>query len=217
MRDRGAVFVYEDVRIRKRNKLPHWHARCGLYFLTYRLGDALPVQHQQRIENAVSYERKRLFCEGVRGRELEEAVARFAFKRTQPVLDRSYGACVLGRDVCASVVADVWQIGAGKVHDPISWTVMPNHAHIVTRLLGNADVSDVVKAWKSTSTREINRLLLRRGPLWQDDYFDVLIRDERQLRSTVQYVLDNPAKAGLVDWKWVEADPAALHRTIDGR
>ena len=43
--------------------------------------------------------------------------------------------------------------------------------------------------------------------IWQQEYWDRFIRDERHFASSINYILDNPVKAGLVqeskDWPWV--------------
>ena len=42
--------------------------------------------------------------------------------------------------------------------------------------------------------------------IWQQEYWDRFIRDERHFASSINYILDNPVKAGLVqeskDWPW---------------
>jgi putative DNA methylase len=48
-----------------------------------------------------------------------------------------------------------------------------------------------------------NRVLGRTGSFWQREYFDRLIRDENELERAVEYVVNNPAHAGLKDWTWV--------------
>ena len=49
--------------------------------------------------------------------------------------------------------------------------------------------------------------LLRAGEaFWQREYWDRFIRDEKHFTSAIQYILENPVKAGLVsdvkDWPW---------------
>ncbi len=80
---------------------------------------------------------------------------------------------------------------------------MPNHVHVIfsTALA----LADVLHGWKSYTRTMINRTLKRTGKLWQDDYYDRLVRNERQLRRAVDYVLNNPVKAGLVDWPFVRS------------
>ncbi len=57
---------------------------------------------------------------------------------------------------------------------------------------------------KRISARKANSKLERSGKFWQDESFDRLIRDDKELFNTIKYVLMNPVNAGLVDdWeKW---------------
>ena len=80
---------------------------------------------------------------------------------------------------------------------------MPNHAHAIVH--ADAELSDVVGAWKSISARELRGLLGVEAPVWQRESFDHLIRNEDKARETTRYVLDNPAKAGMRDWPHVGA------------
>lgn len=73
--------------------------------------------------------------------------------------------------------------------------------------LRQQEVGDVVfRALKFHHGRpnRANRLLGRTGAFWQQEVWDRLIRDEAEFRRAVGYTLANPAKAGLVDWPWVE-------------
>ena len=52
-------------------------------------------------------------------------------------------------------------------------------------------------------------LLGRSGAFWHPDYFDRYMRNEDHLAQTVQYVEQNPVKAGLAvtpaEWEWSSA------------
>jgi putative transposase len=43
----------------------------------------------------------------------------------------------------------------------------------------------------------------QRTPFWQAESFDHIVRDGFEFDRTVRYILDNPRKAGLVDWPHV--------------
>jgi REP element-mobilizing transposase RayT len=66
-----------------------------------------------------------------------------------------------------------------------------------------------VKSWKSFSSRQANARLGRTGTFWEPDYFDRYMRNEDHLMRTIEYVENNPVKAGLVDratdWPWSSA------------
>ena len=51
-----------------------------------------------------------------------------------------------------------------------------------------------------------NRILGRQGRFWQEEYFDYLVRSDKQFAFYVHYILENPVKAGLCkhwqDWPW---------------
>ena len=91
---------------------------------------------------------------------------------------------------------------------------MPNHVHVVIEMLGAHSLSDIVRSWKTFSARLANAQLGRSGPFWHADYFDRYMRDERHFRQTLEYVENNPVKAGLArvpaDWAWSSARHRAL-------
>jgi putative transposase len=85
----------------------------------------------------------------------------------------------------------------------ITLVVMPNHVHAV--LVQNPDYSleKLIRSWKTFTSRNINKLLVRSGSLWQRDYFDRLVRDETHLANCVRYVRRNPEKARLRNSEYI--------------
>ena len=81
--------------------------------------------------------------------------------------------------------------------------------------LAGMNLGRIVQSWKSFSARWINAhadaigLSARMNPVWQREYWDRFIRDETHLRATIDYIHDNPVKAGLVsqadDWQFSSA------------
>ena len=56
-------------------------------------------------------------------------------------------------------------------------------------------LGDIMRTFKSVSTITVNRRLDRQGyPLWQRNYYEHVIRDERELHSIREYIRDNPMK-----------------------
>ena len=104
--------------------------------------------------------------------------------------------------------------------------MVPSVSVLAEPLAGNA-IGEIVAAWKSVSARKIlpgnatgpGRMDPRkateggRAPkkrhLWQPDYYDRFMRNERHYNATVGYIHQNPVKAGLVaraeDWPWSSA------------
>jgi hypothetical protein len=80
---------------------------------------------------------------------------------------------------------------------------MPNHVHVIFRLLPGQELADVIRSWKLFTARKANRILGRSGAFWQREYYDRLIREDGELNRAIQYVLSNPERAGLIGWKWL--------------
>jgi REP element-mobilizing transposase RayT len=78
--------------------------------------------------------------------------------------------------------------------------VMPNHLHGIIWIMsrqtpGRLTFGDIVCAFKSITAIAGNRLLARSSrPFWQRDYYERVLRDDRELSSARQYIHDNPLK-----------------------
>src|SRR6185295_13409794 len=59
-----------------------------------------------------------------------------------------------------------------------------------------------------------NKELQRTGDFWQVEYYDRLIRDERELKACIEYVLNNPIAAKLGDWPWLEKSDKAIEEAM---
>ena len=90
-----------------------------------------------------------------------------------------------------------WLHRDGKDYRLLAWVVMLNHVHLLVEIWQTPQ-SQLIKDRKGFTSRRINRVLERRGKLWQDDYWDRYIRDEAHFRKVVHYIEANPVKAGLV-------------------
>lgn len=56
-------------------------------------------------------------------------------------------------------------------------------------------LATVIRSFKSAVSKRINHLRDNPGtPVWQRNYYERVIRDERELNSIRQYIDDNPAK-----------------------
>ena len=113
-------------------------------------------------------------------------------------LDQGHGSCIFRDDENASIVAGALQYFDSIRYELHAWCVMPNHVHAMLYLENGADLERVIHSWKSFTAHQIGR-----GVIWQREYFDRIVRDGHDYWSTRNYVLNNPFKAGLRDWKWV--------------
>jgi REP element-mobilizing transposase RayT len=200
---RGAVSPrFGEVRIRDR-RLPHWEKEGALYFVTFRLADSLP---RQVIEKMIE-RHKILEAAKENGANLlphqKALVAEFNSSKIEEYFDRGIGACHLRDPRIASLVANAIRLRHGSKYRLVAWCIMPNHVHVVFRLLPGQELSSIMNSWKSYTARMANRILGRTGAFWQREHYDHLIRNGDEFERAVRYVLQNPESAGLKNWEWV--------------
>ncbi len=90
---------------------------------------------------------------------------------------------------------------------------MPDHVHLIVTPLYSGDtlhsIAEITHGIKGASAHKINRLLNRSGQVWQRESFDRVLRREESIRVKVEYMIQNPVRAGLVKaaaeyrWLWV--------------
>ena len=79
---------------------------------------------------------------------------------------------------------------------------MPNHVHVVVKPFPGNSLAEMLHTWKSFTAKKAKKLT-GVANLWQREYYDHLLRSEAEFERAVQYVLENPTKAGLRNWRWV--------------
>jgi len=160
-------------------------------FLNYRLDDAMPAN---------------LRSEWTALLEIDDEIKRYV--KLEEYLDRGLGSCLLRDARAASIVEENWMHHDGREYRLLAWVVMPNHVHLLVEIWDTPQ-SQLIKDWKGFSARGVNRLIKRRGKLWQDDYWDRYIRDEEHFRKVVHYIESNPVEARLAksaaDWPFSSA------------
>lgn len=133
----------------------------------------------------------------------KERLAYLHSERVENYLDSGYGACFMNDSRVAAVMATALSFFNLQRYQLAAWCVMPNHVHVVIQPLQPYELSDILQSWKSFSAKEANKILKRSGDFWQPESYDHLIRDASDYAHSVNYVLENPLKAGLKNWKWV--------------
>lgn len=173
-----------------RNHLPHFDG-ADYQMITYRLADALPAEVWQRLQDYPDKARR---------------------ERIEELMDAGYGACWLANDAVAGLVLDNWRHFDPLRYQLIAWVIMPNHVHLVIRLTTGESLARIVHSWKSYTGKRIDALMNlpnEQHAIWQADYWDRYIRSEQHYLAAINYIHNNPVKAGLVntpqDWCWSSA------------
>jgi REP element-mobilizing transposase RayT len=92
-------------------------------------------------------------------------------------------------------------------YELIAWVVMNDHVHVVLAPLRAHELHSIMHSWRSYTTNDLRRQG-RVGRVWQPEYMDRIIRDDRELHDTVEYVLNNPQAR----WPHVSSYPWAWAR-----
>jgi hypothetical protein len=93
--------------------------------------------------------------------------------------------------------------------------VMPDHVHLIftplSDRLGNPyGLAEILGGIKGASAHTINKRVSRKGPVWQDESFDHILRREEKLEQKIEYIRQNPVRKGIVSepqqypYTWVE-------------
>ncbi len=191
-----------------RGYLPHFDAPGLIQHITFHLADSLPRE-------AVTRMQLQLECLPKKQQAVEQR------KRIQEMLDSGLGSSILRREDCARIVENSLFFGDGSRYRLLAWVVMPNHVHALIEQLPGWPMGKVVQSWKRHTSREIRRLshlgnvgspscTRQSSPsIWQRDYWDRFIRDERHFLTAKSYIENNPVGAGLVPsaeaWPWGSA------------
>lgn len=194
-------------------RIPHYDIKDAYQVITYRLADSLPGA----ILKELAAERDQLEKDKDKYREmsgLSDKIKKAEALRRQKIekyLDAGYGSCILQQANIVKIITGNWHFFDKQRYDLIAYVVMPNHVHVLIKTYPEWTLQKVVHNWKSYTAQEINKALLKMGwqpispgKVWQSNYWDRFIRNDNHYFRTIDYIHNNPVKAGLcnkpIDW-----------------
>jgi menaquinone-specific isochorismate synthase len=197
-----------EFRVRSRGYLPHFEQRGLTYFVTFRLADSLPTSVLKQFKNELAAKMRGLSAKDRSGSQEKDDTPAIKIKqeyeeKIQRYLDKGIGACFMNNPTIAQIVEDALKYFDEKRYHLYVLSVMPNHVHVLFRPFEEMSLDKVLHSWKSYSAKQANAILNRQGIFWQQEYYDHLIRSEKEFYQIQEYILNNPIAAGLRDWKWV--------------
>jgi len=94
-----------------------------------------------------------------------------------------------------------------------SFVVMPNHVHGIIIITVGAGLkpaptrkyplSEIIRAFKTFLARQINKIRATLGvPVWQRNYYERIIRNEKELASIREYIENN-----VIEWESDSENP----------
>ena len=184
-----------------RGYLPHRDRNGLVQGVTFRLADSLPRKRLAQLE-----EELKGVPEDRRGAERR--------RRIEQWLDAGMGCCALGCPAVARMVEESLLHFDKERYRLLAWCVMPNHVHVLVEPV--VELARIVQGWKSVTSRwalarneEMGLGIPDVRQFWMREYFDRYMRDEEHLGRSVEYIHNNPVKAGLCaraeEWRWSSA------------
>jgi putative transposase len=108
-----------------------------------------------------------------------------------------------------SLVVDAIRHFQGKRYEVLAYVVMDDHVHVLMRPFDDHSLAQILHSWKSFTANGLRRLQERPTPVWQDEYFDRIVRNDSDLMEKAQYILGNPVKRwpDTEDYPWLGFGP----------
>jgi REP element-mobilizing transposase RayT len=204
-----------DYKESYQRNLPHIQPPDATFFVTCRLAGSLP---QSVI---AQWKKERQWLEYLeKANPAYHTLVRLNFERAwfakfESLLDGgAFGPLWLGDDRVAATVAESLRYHDERVYRLKAYSIMRNHVHLVIKPLPISreddaayhSLSSIMQSLKGYTAFKCNRILDREGEFWAHESYDHYVRDAEEWRRIVNYVLNNPVKAGYVenwrDWKW---------------
>jgi RecG-like helicase/REP element-mobilizing transposase RayT len=124
------------------------------------------------------------------------------------------------------IVLNAWRHFHNARYELFALSVMPDHVHALFQPWPKNEASreettfwsltELMRALKSFTAREINRAEGKAGAVWEKETFDRYIRSDRDLAEKFHYILRNPWDAGVAKqnedypWTWTQEDEMRL-------
>ncbi|WP_235299638.1 transposase [Portibacter marinus] len=199
-----------------RRNLPHIQPIGATFFITCSLKGAIPKEKllelrnnyhsnirsfprntDRQTSNFMKYETRRKYVT-----DLEEN------------LHGSSGPNFLGNPDIARILLARIESYHMQYYKLLALSIMPNHFHMLidtsiqiksllepnTTPVNYVQLDQIMKLIKGGSARYINQ---KRGiigeKVWEEESFDIYMRNEKMVQNVISYILDNPVKARLVN------------------
>lgn len=191
-------------------KLPHWQPAEEFFFITYRLAGSLPIEVINSLKENYTYQKSLPDNQSL---EKREELRQEYFEAFENELEKNLNEPHwLKNERVAKIVMDSLLFNNNKHY--ILWCacIMSNHAHILLLTIKGSPLLNVIlQNHKKFTAVQGNKVLGRSGPFWAEESFDTIIRNNAHFFRAVNYCIQNPVKAGIVekwsDWKWTYIHP----------
>lgn len=209
----------------RRRRLPHVDKPGAIYFVTSCLAGSIPAAGLSDLSSYRDKLSKRP--------QHDQTRWKLDFARMDRWLDQELAVSHLRDERLAMVVCDSLLHFAGSRYSVWAWVVMSNHIHWVFEPIqtwvsslgasvdGRSPRERIMHSVKRHSALECHRIMSVSGAFWQDESYDHCVDDAAELLRIIDYVEQNPVKAGLCscaeDFQFSSAAYRREHRIESGR
>jgi len=193
----------EELNIHYWSHGPHYQFRDSIVFITWRVAGTLPAHILELFQQLKATETERDTIWDLEKIQAENArLFRLYQEYDQELAHWQTPGFFLNDAALASILTQAFHFYNGKKYELHAYCVMSNHVHLLIRALRRENgeyylIADLIRGLKRYTAHELNKLWGKSGQFWDDYYFDRIIRDEHNYFAVVEYILNNPVKAGL--------------------
>jgi len=110
-------------------------------------------------------------------------------------------------ELCIETIFRYRDAGKFKFH---AFVVMPNHLHAVLTPAPDVAIERCAQLIKGGFSFAVRKDVT--GEIWQESYHPHRVTDEEDLRNQILYIVNNPVRKGLADYRHIHTAPAYASR-----
>jgi REP element-mobilizing transposase RayT len=112
--------------------------------------------------------------------------------------------CVLSGNE-RDVVAEALRFWDGRNCELLAFVVIDNHVHLLVVPTAPTRLEQLLHSWKSFTAHRLVGEYRRTPPIWVQESYDRVVRNDREFEESIRYILENPQKRWpeQVDYRWV--------------
>lgn len=107
---------------------------------------------------------------------------------------------ILTKNGIADIIIDSlkWFIDTSNIIF-LGFVIMPDHFHWAFALEEGYALDNIVRRYKTFTGKRIKELLYSKIKIWQNGYYDHLLRDMKDFKVKLNYMHNNPVRKGIVN------------------
>lgn len=196
------------------NRFKHEYLPGHYYFITYRLMNSatkgLYKKRMQKLANELEELKRQPLTESLRIKIItrKKQIKRINIRLKDPNYKPNLWLSI---PEIREIIKENLHYNEGKFYDLMAYSIMPNHVHVILKPLEfdkmsvkynpglhKCPLSYAVYKLKRYTATMANRFLGQQGAaFWREEYHSILIENEEQLKTMINYTLLNPVNGGL--------------------